>query len=108
MKAHQDGCPYPASVARASAEQILGLVMLGRLNVDNEIGRAEFQQNPDLLDELRETVDQLARTVREMQRDQPAAVCHHCGRPYERTRSTGRYCSNTCRQAAYRARHAKQ
>jgi len=35
----------------------------------------------------------------------PSGTCVHCGDTFEPMRSDSRYCSNRCRQAAYRARH---
>ena len=32
--------------------------------------------------------------------------CEACGEPFAPTRATARYCSNACRQSAYRERHA--
>jgi hypothetical protein len=33
-----------------------------------------------------------------------SATCHQCGKPLDAERSTKAYCSNACRQAAYRKR----
>lgn len=32
-------------------------------------------------------------------------TCWHCGHAFIAARTDARYCSNACRQAAYRARH---
>jgi hypothetical protein len=36
----------------------------------------------------------------------PRASCHACGTPFTRSRAGARYCSNACRQDAYRHRRA--
>lgn len=37
-----------------------------------------------------------------------ALVCAHCGSTMLATRSDARYCSNACRQAAYRERQRRR
>lgn len=33
--------------------------------------------------------------------------CRNCGKPFQCSRSTAKYCSSTCRAASFRSRHKK-
>jgi hypothetical protein len=56
---------------------------------------------------LREAVDAMLEHLDHQppERTTPESpLCEHCGRPLSAVRSDARYCSDTCRQRAYRAR----
>jgi hypothetical protein len=102
---HEEGCPLPTAPTRDIALGVVRDAEAMMAAFEYAAVEEAFDENRDLLHELRTTIAFFAGELAQLQRGL-AGVCGHCGKQYQPVRSTSRFCSDACRQAAHRERHA--
>jgi hypothetical protein len=89
---------------RWSPDDLLSFFAAQLEGLCSEVSVLRDLASPEALAAVRPTIKELIRTLSALVGDVSTRNCEECGVSYVPTRNDSRYCSNACRQRAYRRR----